>query len=58
MKRTYIQPAIIVVKMQHQSIICTSTVNNISGNADIDYIGGGSGPARTRESCGIWDDEW
>ena len=45
---------------QHQVIICTSNdVSRVSGNTDIDYGGGGSGPARARQHSGIdWDDEW
>ena len=59
MKKTYQQPTMMVVKLQQQGIICTSGVRSVSGNADIDYGGGGSGPARARQHNGIdWDDEW
>ena len=47
--------------LQHQGIICTSNgVSRVSGNVDMDYRGGGSGPARARsyESGDDWDDEW
>ena len=48
-----------VVRLQQQSIICSSPVNRVSGNADLDYGGGGSGPARARQHSGIdWDDDW
>ena len=48
-----------VVTLQQQSIICTSLVSNVDGNADLGYGGGGSGPARARQHSGIdWDDEW
>ena len=48
----------IVVTLQQQGIICTSNdVSRVSGNTDIDYGGGGSGPARARQHSGIdWDD--
>ena len=48
-----------VVTLQQQSIICASDVTSVTGNADLDYGGGGSGPARARSYGGIdWDDEW
>lgn len=49
-----------VVKLQQQGIICTSNeVNSVSNNADIDYGGGGSGPARARQHNPVdWDYEW
>ena len=60
MKKTYLQPTTMVVTLQQQGIICTSNdVSRVSNNADIDYGGGGSGPARARQHSGIdWDDEW
>ena len=39
-----------VVTLQQQSIICASDVTSVTGNADLDYGGGGSGPARAGES--------
>ena len=64
MKKTYLQPTMMVVTLQQHSIICTSNgVNRVSTNLDegdaIGYGGGGSGPARARQHSGIdWDDEW
>ena len=60
MKKTYLQPTMMVVRLQQQSIICTSNdVSRVSGNAGIDYGGGGSGPARARQNSGTdWDNEW
>ena len=61
--KTYIQPAIVVVRLQHQSIICVST-NSVTSNVglcgagDDGLITGGSGDARTRESTSVWDEEW
>ena len=60
MKKTYLQPTMMVVTLQQHSIICGSNgVSHVSGNVDMDYGGGGSGPARARQHSGIdWDDEW
>ena len=60
MKKTYWQPTMMVVTLQQQGIICTSNdVSRVSSNADLDYGGSGSGPARARQHSGIdWDDDW
>ena len=60
MKKTYLQPTMMVVRLQQQSIICTgSDMNRVNSNADLDYGGGGSGPARARSYGGTdWDNEW
>ena len=50
------------VKLQHQSIICQSTFNDVLGNTDIGYGGASTnntgGTIRTKESSSIWDEEW
>ena len=57
MKKTYLQPTMMVVTLQQQSIICSSPVSDVNGNADLDCGGGGSGHARARSNGGIdWDD--
>lgn len=59
MKKTYQQPAIVVVKLQAMSILCESTeiVTSVRGNTELEYFGGTSTiNARTRES--VWDEEW
>ena len=51
----------VVVRLQHQGIICSSgsLLRSVdSGTNDINYGGGGSGDAYTRESSSVWDDEW
>ena len=52
----------LVVKLQHRSHLMTgSTLNDVKGNADLDYVGsdaGYGGDVRGKESSGIWDDEW
>ena len=61
MNKTYLNPTMVVVKLQHSSIICASNgniVSSINGNAGLNYGGGGSGDARTKESSNIWDEEW
>ena len=65
MKKTYWQPTMMVVRLQQQSIICSSSskVSRVSTNLDegdaIGYGGSGSGPARARQhSDAGWDDEW
>ena len=62
MKKTYLQPAMMVVTLQQQGIICTSPVNRVSTNLDegdaIGYGGGGSRPARVKSNTVDWDDDW
>ena len=60
--KKYINPTITVVHLQHQSIICESVLG-ADGNADLNYRGGNSTDsngsyARTKESSGVWDEEW
>ena len=57
MKQEYQQPTMNVVKLQHHSIICVSLTQVNSGDAGLDYQGGGSGPARARQHS-VWDDDW
>ena len=62
MKKTYLQPTMMVVTLQQHSIICSSPVNRVSTNLDeddaIDYGGGGTGPARVKSNTVDWDDDW
>lgn len=59
MKKTYLQPTMMVVMLQQQSIICASPAGNINTNTGMGYGGGGNGPARARRYVGIdWDNEW
>ena len=62
MKKTYLQPTMMVVTLQQQGIICTSPVGRVSTNLDegdaIDYGGGGSRPARVKSNTVDWDDDW
>jgi len=54
-KKDYQKPAMRVVRIQHQQIICTSVTSVSSGDTGLGFGGGGSGPARTRQHGG-WDD--
>jgi hypothetical protein len=64
MKKTYLQPAMMVVTLQQHSIICTSKgVNCVSTNLDEgDAIGYGGGcstqSARVKSNTVDWDDDW
>ena len=65
MKKTYLQPTMMVVRLQQQSIICSSPVSRVSSNlTDGDAIGYGGGSstqsARVKSYTVDWDDwdEW
>ncbi len=64
MKKTYLQPAMMVVTLQQHSIICTSSpVNRVSTNLDegdaISFGGGSSTQsARVKSNTVDWDDDW
>jgi len=61
MTATYIQPSMIVVRLQQHSIICQSPAVRSISNPSEDGIGygvGGSGEAYTKEHTNIWDEEW
>lgn len=59
MKKTYMKPALMVVRVQQQGIICTS-VDSIDSNVGLGYGGGGSGPAHAPRYGGfdLDDFEW
>jgi len=57
------QPAMVVVRLQQQSIICYSPVNRVSTNLTdegdaISYGGAGTGSARVKSNTVDWDDDW
>ena len=63
MKRIYNRPEIFVVRLQHQSIICSSPVATLQCQEGFLYGGAGgsteeSAEAFTRENNSIWDEEW
>lgn len=61
MKKTYQQPDIWVEELETAFLVMagspnpTNEVTKTAGNADINYGGGGAGPARAGESS-LWDD--
>lgn len=55
MKKMYVKPTFDVAESVMADIVCGS-VTQVSGS-NLSYGGGGSGPARSREHNGIWDDE-
>ena len=63
MKKTYLQPTMMVVTLQQQSIICASPVSrvssNLTGDDAIGYGGGSSTQsARVKSKTVDWDDDW
>ena len=57
MKKIYQKPAMRVVRIQHQCHILNGSVTGTDSNADMNYGGGGHGPAKARSNGGIdWDD--
>jgi hypothetical protein len=56
MKMIYQEPVLQVVKIQQQRALLQASVSNILSD-ELDYGGGGSIDARTRENV-FWDDEW
>ena len=68
MKKTYLTPSMVMVRLQHQSFICQSIMTSMS-QGETHYGGGSSnntsnntnydtGEARTRQFSGVWDEEW
>ena len=57
MKKNYMKPTLTVVFMQTNRIICTSanSVSGVGGNASLNYGGGSSSAAMSRE--GDWDED-
>ena len=59
MKKDYQKPAMCIVRIQHQSMVCSSVRSLSSGNTGITYGGAGTGSARVRSDSGFdWDDDW
>lgn len=53
----YHKPSIEVANISTATIICSSNeVSSIGGNSNINYGGGGSGPARTRRGDFGWEE--
>ena len=54
-RQAYQEPTMVVVRLQHRGIICTS-VTGLSSNASLGLGGGGDTDARSRD-FGDWDEE-
>ena len=65
MRKMYIQPTMVAVKLQHQTHpMQASKVGSLDGNSgmtlggsDASYVSSG-GDVRTKESSSIWDEDW
>ena len=59
MKKTYIQPEMTIVRLQHHSIMCTSP-GGYDGQSVSIQSGSiiNEGNVWTRESSSVWDEEW
>jgi len=60
MKKKYMKPTMNVVQLQHRTMLLqASPLNSVnSGDVGLNYVGGGSGPARVRQNSGIEWDNW
>jgi hypothetical protein len=58
MKKNYVMPQMKVVKINQRSFIMASdgTVHSVSGNADLEWGGGGNYEGRSRD-YDDWDEE-
>ncbi|MBO7138338.1 MAG: hypothetical protein J6V92_07730 [Bacteroidaceae bacterium] len=58
MKKTYKEPTMLIVTIQHTSLLMGSLDNKVGGNADMNY-GGGKGDTEGRvKEHSIWEDDW
>ena len=61
MKREYMKPAMLVVKLQHRTCLLSNSVaslgTNLTDGDAISYGNGGSGDARVKDYS-VWDEEW
>ena len=61
-KKAYQSPAMNVVEIEAAQMIAFSEVHSVSssltGDDEISYGGGGTGPARVKTNTVDWDDDW
>lgn len=55
-KKRYQEPAMQVVSIKTSYQLLAGSAKNVAGNANLNYGGGGSGAAYSRDG-GDWDDE-
>lgn len=53
----YVKPTMDVVEYGMTQVICTSNEVKSVDSDEFQYGGGGSGPARSRDRGGIWDED-
>ena len=60
MKKTYIQPEMLAVVLQHSQIIAVSQVDGNTGLSDGGSSDGYQGPegGAAKGSVNVWDEEW
>ncbi len=64
MKKTYIQPTMLAVKLQQTQMLCESdAVTTIDSNAGVGYGGGSNNdptptPGGRVKEQNVWDEEW
>ncbi len=56
MKKTYIQPEMLTVVLQHTQMLCES-ITDVSGEGT-SYGGGSDEEAHTKEATNVWDEGW
>ena len=61
-KKAYQQPQLHIVRIQQSQMLLqasvTSVSTNLTGNADLNYDGGGSGPARVLKYNPVEWEDW
>jgi len=58
MKKTYLQPTMNVVKIQHSQMLCGSITDVEGGDTSIGYGGSSTQSARVKSNTVDWDDDW
>lgn len=62
MKKTYIEPAMLMVRLQQMQMLCSSITeadDNDENGTGIGWGGEGGGPANVKGTGkSIWDEEW
>ena len=62
MKKNYMQPTILVVRIQHSGVTCITQVSTTRLDSSLNYdaSGGDQGSAWTKETSDVnlWDNEW
>ena len=54
----YIQPALYIEELQPQTDLLAASLNDVRGNAGLNYGGASSGPTDARTKENSWSDVW